>query len=76
MSNEKREIVAAVIRQSLGHSRTTCLLVSDEILLELFKHDHQALPSQPPSETPHATDGAPCWCNPEVIHVEGKRRGR
>ena len=25
-----------------------------------------------PSETPHVTDGSPCWCNPEVIHVSGK----
>ena len=20
----------------------------------------------------HITDGTPCWCNPEIIHVEGK----
>ena len=25
-----------------------------------------------PSETQHVTDGSPCWCNPEVIHVSGK----
>lgn len=25
-----------------------------------------------PSETPHVTDGSPCWCHPEVIHVSGK----
>ena len=26
-------------------------------------------------EREHVTDGSPCWCDPEVVKVEGKRRG-
>lgn len=39
-----------------------------------FDNMEGSTPARPPSETPHVTDGSPCWCNPEVIHVEGKRK--